>query len=310
MLETKRTILRNLCKTDVDTLFAYRNDPRCSRYQRYDDTSKAYLQQFVEKFSQCQFLSTEEEQHYAIVSKETGDMMGDVSIFYTEKDRCFTVGITIAPSYQGQGYGYEILKELVKQLQAGYPTLDIVALIEKENTKSIALFRKLGFIEECYAESIASFVFTKPGKSMTAEELWQAFIREKNIPEEPYDAWAFGEQADCLAQLVLRGEKTATASAYPLYELEGEPLPAVGEYSVILDAKDTAVCVIQTTNVTVVPFCDVSAEHAFREGEGDKSLDFWRRGHRRFFTACMEDAGLQFAEDMKVVCEEFVVMYP
>ena len=43
--------------------------------------------------------------------------------------------------------------------------MDIVALIEKENKGSIALFKKLGFIEECYAESIQSYVFTIYGKN-------------------------------------------------------------------------------------------------------------------------------------------------
>lgn len=44
-------------------------------------------------------------------------------------------------------------------LQKQEPSLNIVALIEKENAGSIALFRKLHFVEECYAESIHSFVY-------------------------------------------------------------------------------------------------------------------------------------------------------
>jgi L-amino acid N-acyltransferase YncA len=52
----------------------------------------------------------------------------------------------------------------VGQLQKSYPAVDIVALIEKENEQSIGLFRKLGFIEECYAKSIGSYVYTIFGK--------------------------------------------------------------------------------------------------------------------------------------------------
>ena len=309
MLKTERLYLRNFSRSDAQTLFAYRNDPRCNAYQRYEDTSLAYLQSFVEAYEQSTFLSLAEEQHYAVVSLETEKMVGDVSIFFTEKDRCFTLGITIAPEYQGQGYGFEILDALCRRLQAGYPSMELVALIEKENAKSISLFKKLGFMEECYAESIASFVFTKPGKTMTADAMWQAFLREKNLPNCEFDAWAFGEQADLLGQLVRNGVKTATASAYPLYELEQEPLPAEGEYSVILDGKDNALCVIKTTKVTVVPFCEVSAQHAYQEGEGDRSLEFWRQGHERFFTECLKEADLTFTPDMPVVCEEFEVVY-
>ena len=161
MLQTKRTHLRNLCQEDVPVLFDYRNDARCNRYQRYDDTSILYLQNFVRAYSGCVFLSTEEEQHYAIVGNRGNELLGDISIFYSEEDNCFTLGITIAPLYQQQGYAYELLKEVVFQLQQHHPTVDIVALIEKGNKRSIALFKKLLFTEECYAEPIQSYVFIK-----------------------------------------------------------------------------------------------------------------------------------------------------
>ena len=71
MLRTTRLYLRNICHTDVDTLFDYRNDSRCYQHQRYEDTSRAYLQEFVRNYSHSSFLSEEEEQHYAIV-RNTG----------------------------------------------------------------------------------------------------------------------------------------------------------------------------------------------------------------------------------------------
>ena len=144
---------------------------------------------------------------------------------------------------------------------------------------------------------------------MTAEELWGEYSKQRYADECSYEAWAFGVDADALAKLVVTGEKTATASAYPLYELENEPLPKTGEYSVILDSEENAVCVIQTTKVYVAAFSEVTAEQAFKEGEGDKSLAYWREVHERFFTECMCEAGLAFTPEMKVVCEEFEVVY-
>lgn len=144
---------------------------------------------------------------------------------------------------------------------------------------------------------------------MTGKELWDQFIEERAPGDHEYEAWAFGVDADLLAHLVVTGRKTATASAYALYETEKEPLPAEGAYSVILDGKEQAVCVIRTTKVTVVPFCEVTAEHAYKEGEGDGSLDYWRKVHERFFKECLQAAGLKFTPDMKVVCEEFAVVY-
>ena len=60
---------------------------------------------------------------------------------------------------------------------------------------------------------------------MTAEAFWQAYAAGAGLKDVPWDAWAFGDDADTLAQLVAQGIKTATSSAYPLYALEGEPLP-------------------------------------------------------------------------------------
>lgn len=144
---------------------------------------------------------------------------------------------------------------------------------------------------------------------MSGKELWEKFVEENNLVKCNYQEWAFGVDADLLAHLVLTGEKTSTASAYPLYELENEPLPTVGTYNVILDSKNNAVCVTQTKKVTIVPFHEVSAEHAYKEGEGDKSLNFWKKVHKKFFTECLNKAGLKFTTDMKVVCEEFSVVY-
>ena len=50
--------------------------------------------------------------------------------------------------------------------------------------------------------------------------------------DTPYEAWGFGDVPDQLADLVLTGIKTATASAYDLSFMEGEadPLPQSGDY--------------------------------------------------------------------------------
>ena len=144
---------------------------------------------------------------------------------------------------------------------------------------------------------------------MDAKTMWEQYAIPKEIVAE-YDAWCFGDDADTLAKLVLVGTKTATASAHPIYELENEELPQEGQYSVVLWRDGNAACIIKTTRVYIVPFSQVSAEQAYREGEGDRSLAYWQKVHRAFFTRDMEDAGLTFTEDMKVVCEEFIRVFP
>lgn len=148
---------------------------------------------------------------------------------------------------------------------------------------------------------------------MTPEQLWQAYLQlNPSASSAEPEAFAFGmtaAQANELANLVQQGIKVATASAHPLYLLEEEPLPQADTYAIVLDGQGEAVCVIVTTKVYVVPFNQVTAEHAAKEGEGDLSLGFWQKVHRDFFTEELAQAGLTFSEEMLVVCEEFEVVY-
>ena len=139
---------------------------------------------------------------------------------------------------------------------------------------------------------------------MTAEELW-----ERSGIAGSYEAWPFGEAPDKLAELVVQGVKTATCSAYDLYQVNNEPLPKAGDYSIILNSNNEAVCIIKTLKVYVTEFQKVSAEHAFKEGEGDRSLEYWRKVHVNFLTNELASVNLPFDESAKVVCEEFEVVY-
>ena len=139
---------------------------------------------------------------------------------------------------------------------------------------------------------------------MTAEEMWQA-----SGLRGAYEAWSFGADADRLAELVRNGRKTATCSALVFYELDHEALPRAGEYSVILDSRGRAVCIIRTTKVYLAAFDSVTEEHARREGEGDRSLQHWRELHEAFFTDELNAINRQFDGKTELVCEEFEVVF-
>ena len=118
-----------------------------------------------------------------------------------------------------------------------------------------------------------------------------------------------GEVGDRLARLVLDGTKTATASAYIAYENENEPIPKVGDYSVVLFDSGEAACVIMTNKVSLVPFDEVSERHAYLEGEGDRSLAYWREVHEEFFIPDYLAAGKPFDKHGLCVLEEFEIVY-
>jgi uncharacterized protein YhfF len=111
-------------------------------------------------------------------------------------------------------------------------------------------------------------------------------------------SFAFGdgpELADELLDLVMKGIKTATCST------EDEPNTSMpGERWIVLDGRGEPRCVIESTEVSYRCYIDVDAAFAYEEGEGDRSLTYWRAVHRRYF-------GRQgkFSEDMTLMCERF-----
>jgi uncharacterized protein YhfF len=149
---------------------------------------------------------------------------------------------------------------------------------------------------------------------MSVHDFWAA-AREAvpHLPAEPPldRVWGFGatpEQGDELLALVLAGVKTGTASYGWDYEKDGEPLPVAGGHDVVLDGSGEPRAVLVTESVDVVPFDEVTAEHAHAEGEDDRTLESWRRIHREFFENHI-DVGRHFSVDMPMVCERFRVLY-
>ncbi|MGV3487521.1 MAG: ASCH domain-containing protein [Tuberibacillus sp.] len=136
---------------------------------------------------------------------------------------------------------------------------------------------------------------------------WNAYWKGKKAPER-VSAWQFGADPDELARLVVEGVKTATCSAYILYELENEPLPTTEDYSIILNSKDEPVAIIKTVDVAITPMNQVNEAFAIAEGEGDRTYEYWWAAHVKFFTEALNEVGYKFTEDLLLVCERFVLI--
>ncbi|GAA4244600.1 ASCH domain-containing protein [Dactylosporangium darangshiense] len=86
-----------------------------------------------------------------------------------------------------------------------------------------------------------------------------------------------------LVNAVLDGTKTTTTALLQDYEIDGEPLPVVGNRAAVVDSADRRVAVIEVTEVRVRRLGDVDFDHARDEGEGDDSVAAWRAGHESFW---------------------------
>ena len=151
-------------------------------------------------------------------------------------------------------------------------------------------------------------------KSDSIQKFWLEFCAENHEVkrDEPYESWFFAnnrETAKKLAELVLSGKKQATAS---LMECETDTGDGgiVGGYSVVTDFDGNPQCVIVTTQVRFLPFSEVDAQFAFDEGEGDRTLDYWRKAHTRFFNECCRELNIEFDESMLICCKRFKKLFP
>ena len=148
------------------------------------------------------------------------------------------------------------------------------------------------------------------------ETYWRSYLNtlpaDSPVRDEQYLAEGWGDSprmADALGTLIADGTKTATCSALWEYEAEGSSLPEVGDKIVVLDGNDDPLCIVETTEVEVRPYDEVDARFAYEEGEGDRSLEYWREAHWRFFSRTLTGIGKEPAMDMPLVCERFRVIY-
>jgi uncharacterized protein YhfF len=145
--------------------------------------------------------------------------------------------------------------------------------------------------------------------------LWDAYLHQVGAPSSTPTppVWYFCDNerdANECARLVLAGQKRATTPSQWFFKSRGLVLPAVGDLEIITDWDGVAQCIIRTTAVDIVRFCDVTAEYAQLEGEGDGSLISWRAVHWGYYRR--ELLGTQYApqEDMPLVCQQFEVVFP
>ncbi|MBC8511231.1 MAG: ASCH domain-containing protein [Cryomorphaceae bacterium] len=148
----------------------------------------------------------------------------------------------------------------------------------------------------------------------SVEKIWNDFTSEnqlynKNEIPESFFFCDNKKDADECAELVFNRIKQATAGSLWSYEKDNIEFPKKGDLFIITDWEGNAKAIIETTNIEQVPFNQITPEFAKTEGEGDKSLSYWKKVHWDYFSREMEEYGEKPSEEMIIICKYFKIIY-
>jgi uncharacterized protein YhfF len=130
-------------------------------------------------------------------------------------------------------------------------------------------------------------------------------------PTPELDVFCFGDEPELaakLAHLVVKGVKRGSTGWAEAAQRDGSAISQVGMVSIVTDGFGYPQCAIRTERVEHLRFCDIGAEHAWAEGEGDRTLEDWRLCHLAYFHHEAARLGLTFTEDAQVFFEHFRVL--
>ena len=146
------------------------------------------------------------------------------------------------------------------------------------------------------------------------ELFWENFINDNTtylnvkIPESFY--FCDNEKdANYCAKLVVKNIKQATAPSLWSFKINNEKLPRKGDLNIITDWNKIPKAIILTTKIELIKFNEITAKFAQKEGEGDKSLAYWRKVHKAYYKREMQGYKEGFSQDMIIVCQYFKTIY-
>lgn len=149
-------------------------------------------------------------------------------------------------------------------------------------------------------------------QSTSVINMLNAFRLENPEVVQDIPVWHFCDNKidanDC-GELVLSGDKQATSPSLWGIERRKEPMPQVGDLDLITNWQGEALAIIQTKSVKLVAFNKISQAYAFKEGEGDKSLTYWKEVHWLYYQRELAPFDMEPTTEMPIVCIEFEVIF-
>jgi RimJ/RimL family protein N-acetyltransferase len=150
-IRTDRLVLRRFAARDAGAFRAYRDDPGIARWQGWDGCSRDEAEAFVAGMEVASYGLPGQWFQIAVAGRSDDRLLGDIGIHVLAGEpRLAELGVTFAGGAQGRGHATEALDALIRRLFAAEARHRLQASIDPRNTRSVALFERLGFRREAH----------------------------------------------------------------------------------------------------------------------------------------------------------------
>ena len=148
---TARLLLRPFTTDDLDAFQAMHGSEDVTRYLDYTPRSREESAAMLERISAMTAIDADRQAlRLAAVLPETGQVIGDFSLWTGADQTQGEIGFVLHPDHQGQGYALEAAREL---LRIGFEEVDlhrIVGRCDAGNLASARLMERLGMRREAH----------------------------------------------------------------------------------------------------------------------------------------------------------------
>lgn len=146
IFETDNLYVRQFYSSDAKRLYEYHLDPKVKQWmpnESYEDIAEA--EEAIDFFSDC----VEKDQLpyvLAVVSKQTGELIGDTGINEVEgKPDEVEIGYVISDDYSGKGLATELVKAMTSYVISKFGTKVLFGRVMHGNDASVRVLEKNGY---------------------------------------------------------------------------------------------------------------------------------------------------------------------
>jgi RimJ/RimL family protein N-acetyltransferase/uncharacterized protein YhfF len=344
LLETARLRLRELVEDDTPALFSLYSDEETMRFwscPAYREPAQALG--LIRSIHQGQWKG--ELVEWGVESREESRLVGTLTLHQQDPgNRRAELGFLLGRPWWGRGLMRDAAGAALTHAFAadGMSLHRVEADTDPRNFAAIRLLERLGFVREgllrqrwlvsgewsdsaFYGLLSEDWAGDREGsrrmdrvggqpvrvQPMVSDVVAALKARGVTLPPGPVRVDSYGDSAALsmeLLALIRQGAKRAGTGLLWAMDVDGEAPSRVGDIEIVLDHNQEPALVTRITWVQTLPFSHVTADYAAREGEGDGSLEYWRRAHWAFFSRECARIGREPSGDMPVVCSVFEVL--